>query len=90
MKRRLLGRFFYKSQYIYLQKQVRTLLMLSVRLPFALDHQCVLRQICLLTAEMLDLLFILLSQIVKSQTIPFRIHDFTKGILQAAALRCVQ
>ena len=60
MKRRLLGRFFYKSQYIYLQKPVRTLLMLSVRLPFTLDHQRVLRQIRLFAAEMLNFLFILL------------------------------
>ena len=64
--------------------------MLSVRLPFALDHQCILRQICLLAAEMLDLLFILLPQIVKPQTVPLRVHDLAKGILQAAALCCVQ
>lgn len=90
MKRRLSERFSYKTGSIYLPKQVRTLLMLSVRLLFALDHQRVFRQICLLAAEVLDLLFILLAQVVKSQTIPFGIHNLTKGILQAATLCCVQ
>ena len=61
IKRRLSKRFHYKSQYIYSQKHVRTCLMFSVCLPFALNHKCLLRQIRLLAAKMFDLLFVLLT-----------------------------
>ena len=54
------------------------------------DHQGVLRLVGVLAAEMLHLLFIVVSQVVEAKAILFRIHDSEKLCLQAATLSGVQ
>ena len=53
---------------------------------FALYHEGILRRIGLLTTEVLDLVFILFTQVVKPKTVSFRIHYLTQCMLKAAAL----
>ena len=61
--------------YTDLRKSCANLPVLAVRLSFALQNQSILRQICVLAAEMLHLLFVLIPQIVETEAVLFRIHD---------------
>lgn len=54
------------------------------------EDQRGLRLVAALIAEVLDLVFIALSQIVKPQTISFRVHDGEQFGLQHLALGSVQ
>ena len=54
------------------------------------EDQRGLRLVAALIAEVLDLVFIALSQIVKPQTISFRVHDGEQFGLQHLALDSVQ
>ena len=69
---------------------MRTTIEISAHFYFALQDHLVFRKISLLAAKVLDLAFILFSQVVKSQAILLRIHNLTELILQTAALRRVQ
>lgn len=69
---------------------VRTCPGASGRLALALDHQGLFRQVGLLAAKVLDLALVFLSQVVKTQTIPLRIHDRNELCLQCPALGRVQ
>ena len=51
---------------------------ISVCFRFALQNQSILRQIGVLAAEMLNLLFVLIAQIVETQAVLFRVHNGQK------------
>lgn len=55
-----------------------------------LKHQDILRIISRLCAKMLDLILIAIPQIIKAQTVFFRIHDLAQSGLQTAALCRIQ
>ena len=69
---------------------MRTTIEISAHFYFALQDHWVFRKVCLLAAKVLDLAFILFSQVVKSQANLLRIHNLAELILQTAALRRVQ
>ena len=64
--------------------------MVSVCFPFALNHKCILRQISLLTAKVLNFILVFLAQIINPQAVTLRVYNLAKLILQAAALGHVQ
>ena len=45
------------------------------------DHQRPLREVGLLTAEVLDLVFVLLAQVVKAQAVQVLVHDLHQLVL---------
>ena len=70
----------------FLPKTVRTALILYDCLLFASDNYSVLWIVSSFRSELLDLCFIFVPQIVKPQTVLFRINQFQKLRLQAFRL----
>lgn len=60
---------------VYPLKAGANLLGISAHYSFALQDQSILRQIGVLAAEMLDLFFVLIPQIVETEAVLFRVHD---------------
>ena len=60
---------------VYPLKAGANLLGISAHYSFALQDQSILRQIGVLAAEMLDLFFVLIPQIVETEAVLFRVHN---------------
>ena len=60
---------------VYPLKAGANILGISAHYSFALQDQSILRQIGVLAAEMLDLFFVLIPQIVETEAVLFRVHD---------------